>query len=418
MTEYGPIQSPWYLTILVLTLVFYIVVGVKPGLSLGIYISMASAAKAIKIGSVTLIWVFLIAAIISTLRYFNKHRTSLNYGNLRSKWIIGVMVYWALYTYILIAIVRPEYEIMYVRNLTAYIIITTIILLILARDNKQIQSFAYGYILFTLLNSYIILKMGGFEFNMSLLSELNSSGNNVQQVIHNYHRIGTGFGISCILLFHIYLNSKKFISKIVVVSLLIYTTGILTLINSRQMILATIISITIFIYIHITKKGLGKKIYYLLNWLIFMGFISIVLIAWQEVVFRGIGFDLSLSSSLAVRSDHWKDAFNIILNSPIMGSAFQTRTAHNLFLGTYEAQGIMGFILISIYILFTFNIIKRLVSSKIYTKNQWTTCFIVIYFYGLIHGQISGDFISIPHLYWPIGLVWIQWNLSMNSQKI
>ena len=407
MLDYGAIQLNGFLSILVAILIGYIIIKTKPGLSLGIFLALTTTAKVIVIGPIALLWLFELAAIIAVIRYYLTYKSRIKKVRLLSKWILIVMGYWALYTLVVIAIASPPNEDMYIRNLLFYILIPSGVLLIISRDNTQIKGFAYGYVAYSVVNTYLILIMGGFSLNLNIFNQLTDSGSNVNSVIHNYHRIGSGFGITLILLYGLYIESKKILLKFLFAALFINSTVILFLVNSRQMTIAVIISLSIYVYLNIKDKQ-KNKLNLIANWIIIMVLVSAILINWYDLTLRGFSFDIALNSSLKFRSRLWAEGLNIALNSPFIGSSFLTRQSHNLFIGTMEAEGIIGLFLLCTYLMFAFKMISFVLKGKQKLIDKWAKCFIVIFIFGLLHGQFSGDFISIPHLYWPIAIIWIQ----------
>ena len=86
--------------------------------------------------------------------------------------------------------------------------------------------------------------------------------------------------------------------------------------------------------------------------------------------------------------------------------------AITFFISTFESQGLVGLG----FLLFYFYFVKKVISvAKDISWELITMIFIFIF--GVIHGQFSGDFVSIPHLYWPIAFLWGYFSTEHNLEE-
>lgn len=287
-----------------------------------------------------------------------------------------------------------------------YIVLPIPIILSFSRDVKQIRLFAFAYVVATIINGLIILKMGGFNLGSSLLFELLADGDQIGKSILNYHRIGVAFGISLILLFYFFTSSKSVFKYVIIAMSFIFLFVMLFLIGSRQMIFAILLSLPIYLFVSIKTPHTNQKLGFFLLGILILIFLNWLFENLGFLLLRGQNLDYSIVDESSSRMNFWQKGLNSFFESPIFGTLFQTRNGHNLFIGTLEAEGIVGLIFLVVYLLFVVRQIRVILRVKDASFDNYTKAFIFILFFGLVHSQFSGDFISIPHLYWPAAVLW------------
>lgn len=406
MTDVGPIVLPLLLSIFVLLLCGIIIILKKVGLSLGMYLAFISSGKAVLLGPIALIWVLAITTILSALLYSNRKISFSSQFYLRDKWIIPWMIWWWFYTISIIIIAAPSHLSMSLtRNLIMYIILPLPIIILLSKDLKQVKLFALGYIFVTILNGLLILNMGGFNIRNNFLSEIQTEGGQIIHVVVNYHRIALAFGISFILLLSFYFTSKGSTKHLLIIPI-IFILLMMFLIGSRQMILAVILVFMINFIISIRTRRFANKVGLFLFGFVIIGILNWLYINLGDLILRGGNFKYSMNDAYSKRSFLWEKGFNSFLESPMFGTSFRTQNGHNLFIGTMEVEGIVGMMFLMVYLYFVFRLVRNVNQRINLSSDFWGKAFILILVFGLLHGQFSGDFISIPHIYWSVGFLW------------
>ena len=200
MIESGPISLSSLSCLCILSLSFFLIYYYQVGLSLGLYLSTISFGKVILIGPLALIWFWALTTICSGIIYYIKFYINSNkILVLKNKVIIPWMIFWWIYTFILILIVSPPYANELFRNLLMYIILPIFFFPIIGKDEKQIRLFFKAYIFNTLINGLLIYKMVGLNLDLNFINNILINSIKINNVLNNYHRIGTAFGITSIL---------------------------------------------------------------------------------------------------------------------------------------------------------------------------------------------------------------------------
>jgi MFS family permease len=411
LIESGPISLSSLSCLCILSLSFFLIYYYQVGLSLGLYLSTISFGKVILIGPLALIWFWALTTICSGIIYYIKFYINSNkILVLKNKVIIPWMIFWWIYTFILILIVSPPYANELFRNLLMYIILPIFFFPIIGKDEKQIRLFFKAYIFNTLINGLLIYKMVGLNLDLNFINNILINSIKINNVLNNYHRIGTAFGITSILLVGFILNSKKKIMFLIAVLSFLFIFSTLVFIGSRQMILASLVSIFIYFYLHkkhIKLKNIKTSVFMFFFISLFISFILMFFENFQEIIFRSNSFENAFNDGLRERKIQWEKGMSLGLKSVILGTLFETRASHNLFIGTFESEGLAGLVLFIGYLLFAMITIINFFKLEDPPYKSIANSFFVIFIFGIIHGQFSGDFISIPHLYWPVAFLWV-----------
>ena len=382
------------------------------GFLIGAFLSYISFSRVILFSGIALIWLLALSGVMAGILYYFKFYWKKIKITPLFRWIIPIMLFWWFYTLFTVVLTSPIYERALIRNIFMYMALPIPIIYLIAKDRTQVNGFIFGYILTTLLNGLIIMDMIGIQNNIFSINQWISSALKIQLAISNYHRIGISFGISTIFLFSMILNSKTKLKILYFLPLFIFILTCLFLIGSRQLILASIISISFSIFLRIKKnQGRGNALIYFL--LIFISLlIYFIYDNFQSIILRSGNFESALDQAYIDRIDNWFKGIKLGVNSLIFGTYFSTRYGHNLFISTFESQGLVGLSLL----LFYFYFVKKVIS--IGKDINWELlAMIFIFIFGVIHGQFSGDFVSIPHLYWPIAFLWGYFSSEHNLEE-
>ena len=134
--------------------------------------------------------------------------------------------------------------------------------------------------------------------------------------------------------------------------IMVFIVGTLYFINSHQMLIAFLISSTVFFLWSLLK--LSKRKFFFL-FLICTAMLAAVLLCGLDLkmLVRTDPFYSSegVSNVFNVRSSLWALGLQEFIASPIWGNGFQVN-AHNLFVGTLAAQGVIGLIFLIGFLLF------------------------------------------------------------------
>lgn len=375
--------------------------------ALGCYLGLISFGKTVLFGPIALFWVLAATLVIGTTFEYLQRPKNLRLIEFRDKWIVPWMAIWWFFTFVLICVFNPFYARILTRNLLMYIILPIPCVLLFADKMTRVKGFAWGFILITIANGFLIFTISGVISEPIKLLSLMERGLNAQIWIHNYHRIGAAFGISVILLYALLLSSRPILIRVCIIMIIIFMIGTLYFINSHQMLIACLISSTVFFLWSLFKLPKRK--------LFFFFFISIVMLA--TVILFGLDLKMLVRNDLVYSSEGlsnfwnarsllWAQGFQEFIASPIWGNGFQVN-AHNLFLSTLAAQGLIGLIFLAGFLLFIAIQFFRMWKRKIMGEHAiWFVTFQCIIMYGLIHSQVSGGPLDVWHLYWASAFFW------------
>jgi len=402
-------------SIIIIVITIVIISYQHAGIALGVYLALISSAKAISIGGIPLIWWFATVAILTAVFIYNKQYWLLKQNYFRSKWIVPWMGYWWLLTALVLIFTQPPFYTDLSRNLLMYIILPCPIFILISFQQEQLKYFGLAYIVTTLFNGYLILALGGFHISPFAYQEILSGSSVIQENILNYHRIGTAFGISAILLIAFFFATRNIFYRSGLLIALFYTISIMYLIGSRQVFIASQTSILFLLcyYLVVISKRFSK-----LTALSFIAAITF-LVAWLYTqsdysFLRGAGgLSYAFYDSISMRQTYWNLGIVQFLENPLFGTIFQTRYGHNIFIATLESQGLVGGLMFSGFLFFFAIQIKQIFSNPQYRQNILIVTLLSIFMFSMIRSQYSGSFLSSYPIYWVSASLW-----SLNSNRI
>jgi hypothetical protein len=393
---------------LVLLFCAFIILAGRVEWVVGIYLGLISFARTVLFGPVALFWVLATIIVIGTSIEYLKQPKRFRLIGFRDKWVVIWMVLWWFWTLLLICLFEPLHMRVFVRMLLLYIILPLPSILLFGKELGRVNAFAWCFILTTIVNGVLIFVISGVAEEPRLFLSLMERGYGADIWINNYHRVGVAFGVSVIFLYAIFLNSRLLITRMIIIGIGFFLLLTLYFINSRQMMVACLISSTVFFLwslFHLDKR----KIF--LIFLICIVMLAAVLVYDQELgmVIRKdpVYSSEGLLNTWNIRSELWGLGFQSFLESPVWGDGFQTNP-HNLFISTLASEGIVGMIYLTGFLMFIGLQSYRLWKLRITLKRAvwWSMAFQCIVLFGLIHSQISGDLLRIWHLYWMSAFLW------------
>jgi hypothetical protein len=375
-----------------------------------------SFSRTVFFGPIALFWVLAVTIVMGTFIEFLKQPKRLQLVGFHDKWIVIWIAGWWFWALVLIFLFAPWHARHLYRNLFMYIILPLPAILLFSDQMSRVKGFAWCFILTTTANGLLIFIISGVIADPALYVSLMKRGYGAQIWIHNYHRIGAPFGISFIFLYGLILNSRRIISILILIILATFLFLTLYFINSRQLLLATLISMLVFVLWSIFNID-KRKIILLLSICLVMLVGAFLHAGGLKMLIRNdpVYYAEGLLEAWNMRANLWHDGFQVFLRSPLWGEGFQ-RNSHNIFIGTLSSQGMVGFIYLFGFLWFitlqSWRFWQRRVNQE---RAVWFMAFQCIFLYGLIHSQFSGSSLSIWHFYWAAAFLWAFVSLDETS---
>jgi len=393
--------------LLVLLGCVFIILARRVEWALGFYLGLISFGRTVLLGPGALFWVLAATIVIGTTGEYLRRPRRLRLVGFRDRWIVGWMVLWWFWAFVLICLFEPLYARTLTRKLFMYIIFPVPCILLFAGQLPRVKGFVWCFILMTIANGVLIFVISGVAAEPRLFLSLMERGYGADIWIHNYHRIAVAFGISVLFLYALFLNTRLIFTRLCIIMIMVFIVGTLYFINSHQMLIACLISSTVFFLWSLFK--LPKRKFFSL-FLICIAVLAAVLLCGLDLkmLVRNdpIYSSEGLSNALNVRFSLWALGLQEFVASPIWGDGFQVN-AHNLFIGTLASQGVIGLIFLTGFLLFialqSFRMWKRKITGE---RAIWFVTFQCVILYGLIHSQVSGGPLDVWHLYWASAFLW------------
>jgi len=296
------------------------------------------------------------------------------------------------------------------KNFILMDIVPTVLLVILPFNLLQVKRFAIGFIGAAIVGCYFALKVIHITPEILLRDPTLTRSGILRLDIVNYHWFSFPLGISIIFCLIYFLKTNNIIAKILAMIVIAYLAYFLLLAGSRQSIVGLPLAILIILAWVVINKNIKGGLILIPISIIFFIFISLTQIAPSLMRFQSMDqSDVLIELNPTVsRGDLWQNGLEIFQNSPIWGTGFsQSNISHNYFIGTLADQGVIGMIFLLGFLYFAFLQYKRAWQAKGNNEEDyWRIGLLTIGMFGLIHGQVSGNPISIWELWWSLVLIW------------
>lgn len=364
-------------------------------------------------------WLLMGTLALSTLVYMIRDRKivltpqllrNTDYGWLPKpdRWIIPWMVCWWIWFVVLMSNFDvPDSD--YLQDMTIYYTIMTMpSVLLISWDIKRIKQFALAFVICALIGCYYALRVIEVPIDYLIQNPGLSDTRILRLNIADYFV----FARFCVIGLIFCLAFVISLTNLPLGLLSLAGAGILAhfvlLAGARQAMSGAVICATLFIIWALRRGGaLTTRALAVGVAVVFLG-ISIFQIAPHLVIREnedGVGESFNIVGD---RGTYWQQGFEIFLNSPVYGSGFETHViSHNLFVGALSDQGIVGAIFLLGYLVFA---LRRVwfawFASGPIELAVMRMALANVFVFTIVHSMASGHSAKMPHLYWPIAMLW------------
>lgn len=362
-------------------------------------------------------WIFMITLALSTLVYMIRDRKIVltpqyllsrdqNWLPKTDRWIIVWMLCWWAWIITLLFYFTIRDRDNLVEPTLYYTIYTMPSVLLISWNIDRIKSFALWYIILSLIGVYYALRTIGITIEY-LIQDPGLEGI-IRLNLLNYQIFARFCVIALIFCLAFFISMRRpVIGLLSLIGSSLMAHSIL-LAGARQSMSGAVICAALFVIWALRRGGaLTSRALIIAGLVIFLG-ISIYQIA-PHLVIREYEDDVSESFNLVEdRGSYWQRGFEIFRGSPVYGSGFvEHEISHNLFVGTLSDQGIVGFVFLIGFLIFAS---KRFwiawMSPADTDLATFRMALAAIFIYTIIHSQAAGNSAKLPHLYWPIAMLW------------
>ncbi|HAF96501.1 MAG: hypothetical protein A2X34_01305 [Elusimicrobia bacterium GWC2_51_8] len=385
----------------------------RPEISTGIYLAGMSWCVILKIGNIAQTWIFLATMFAAAFVFYLKEaRFRLPK---RDRWIIPWLLLWWIWTLTLLFFSIPDNTTL----IRAFILSTVLpipVVLLYSQSLERVGSFSLAYVLTTVLGGFVVLQYIAANYSNLIINPLTGAYGMGRLPIRNYHTFAYVYGVSIIMLIALFQQSRHLITRIFYACAMVYCLYFLYFSNSRQTLLATFIACILFLYwLFRCNSATSNRLRHLTKgkvWLLSAigGFTLWFVYAKNPViVLRNFATATEAASSIGEESRfvRWSTTVQTILDSNFLGTAYEAGNVHNFFLSVLANEGIIGFLLMSVFFVFSFRQMKNVWSVKeISEVTIWRMAFCCIFLSTFIHAQFSGDNLCAPELFWSVVFLW------------
>jgi O-antigen ligase len=404
------VLSPFLIGVLAVVCLIVVLTG-RPEWTLGILLSIPSLTRPVLIGPFAAFYLLAATTVLGTVMYIGK-RGSLTPLPNHDRWIVLWMAIWWFWGLLLYYTFKPPdgSDRIFV-PLILYIIFPMPFMIIFGDQPARINGFATAYIITTMIGAWLTLGL----MNITLadiaadpmLDQLAAQGLHNFGLI-NYHFFAYGTALSIIFAMAIFLQSKNWLWRVLLLLAAAYCGYFLFQAGSRQSIGSMAIVLGIGLIWGVYRGGNMRFSTLLIVVPIALVGVYIYLTAPQLIIRNneaGLSDAFNLTES---RGALWEKAFEFYLSSPIWGWGYLYSVwAHNVFIGALVDQGIVGLIFLIGFLIFLIRRSIGMGATEICIEQEiWRVYLGGVVAFGIVHAQASGGIFSLWYLYWAGALMW------------
>lgn len=404
------VLSPFLLGVLAVVCAVVVLTG-RPEWTLGIFLALPSWTRPALIGPFAAFYVIAIATCLGTVVYAAK-RGSLAPLPKHDRWIMLWMFFWWFWALLLYFLFRPPSgNDTILVPMILYIIFPMPFMIIFGDQPARINGFATAYIITMMLGAWLTLGLMNITLadiiSDPMLDQLAARGLHNFGIV-NYHYFAYGMSLSIIFAMAIFMQTRSWLRRGLVLLAATYCGYFLFQSGSRQAIGAMAAVLAVVLLWGVRRGGKIRSSTLLVVIPIALVGIYIYLTA-PQLIIRTDETGLSDAFNLtASRGALWEKAFDYFLQSPIWGWGYlYAMWAHNIFIGALVDQGIVGLIFLLGFLIFLGrrSIGIGAVEADI-NQEIWRVYLAGVVVFGIVHAQASGGILSLWYLYWAGALMW------------
>lgn len=287
-----------------------------------------------------------------------------------------------------------------------YTILTMPTVLLIAGDVKRVRSFALAYIICSIIGVYYALRV--IEIPLGYLLQDPGLEGVLRLNLVAYPVFSRFLVIALIFCLAYFISMRRPMAAAVSLLGVALMAHAILLAGARQSMSGALICAALFLIWALRRGGaLVSRALAIGALVVFLG-LSIYQVA-PHLVVRDDEANVEESFNLVGdRGIYWEQGFAIFRDSPVYGSGFvEHKISHNLFVGTLADQGVVGFGFLIGFLIFALRRVWIAWFSPADTELAvFRMALAAIFFYTLIHSQAAGNSAKLPHLYWPIAMLW------------
>ena len=400
-------------SLIVLALCMWLIVRGRPQIVLGIYLALMIWTRVIVIFGVAHTWILLAVLVIASIKYLYENPSEIRFPPY-DRWIAILFIMWFFWFFFLVFLFRPYVATNITRNWLLICLLPMPFLAIFIKDAQQAKLLALSFVI-TKLSTEVLYLVSTDITLQEILSDPTFGGWGAARFgIINYHWWGIGFALSSIFIFALFIMEKKPSIRFIYALLFMLSVWLLILSRSRQSIIGIMVALSIFSIWILRSRDiqLKKYIYTIIPVLVVV--IALLYVRSPNLFLRAYdsGQSVTVSSAMekstGVRMGLWSLGWEFFVESPIWGTGFvNTVLPHNFLIGTLADQGIMGFLFLIGFLVFTLKQSSHTIISRDRDElTIWRMCWTCIVVFILVRGQASGAVYSLWDLYWAAAILW------------
>ena len=409
ITQLGVLSS-----IVVLVFCLFLVFKGRLEIATGLYLAISAyGAHMWTIAGIAQTWVLLVTMFAASMVFLAKNSFQWPINN---RWIVPWLLIWWSLSLSLLFLNSAPYSRGWALSLILWTLFPLPAMLLFSGQAARVASFAKAYVIGTMMGGLSLLRYIYVEQPALMINPLTGDYGHDRLPMVNYHTFAYPYGVSIVFLIALYQLAKSRILRIFYICAMAYCFYFLYFSVSRQTVLATLVVSVVFFVWALNRKypgkvnsGIGNKMWAYV--LLVVGFYLMYIFYTNSStsILRSADTLAEAVSNYGLenRLDSWQGAVQAIWTSHFMGTAYEAGNVHNMFLSVFANEGIIGFIFLVGFLLFSIKQMRNVwASNEKGVLSVWRMAFSCVFISTMIHSQYSGNNLSAPELFWSVAFLW------------
>jgi O-antigen ligase len=380
----------------------------KPEWVAGFYVSVMTWSNNVQFGSLSVGWVIVFFLCVAIIRSILSGKVKWSNARIVLSGIVLLcfLFGWMLSILLLIPIdtaIHPGLQSNLLQKLVLYIALPIVSLSLFGNDLSRIKAFMISFAITTLVGGSMIFLLDVTKLGWDIfLRQGPLSGSLYMLGRTNYHQYGATFVMALIFLIGLLISYESFIASLALVVGSVWLVYLCILTGSRQVLsgilIASLLYVLFVIFIYKRKRLL----------ILLMGMGVTILFILVAPSFAPLAYKLSPDQIDGSRLYLWKLSYSMIIGNPnilIFGGGFtDINIAHNLFLESWLVTGLVGLVLLLMFLAwvltYTTKSLRILIVEKRLSFLCWYIPLFIAYIYTIYAAQAIGNLVNGYYIYW------------------